>query len=53
LDGDVQRGNRLVGDNEIGIAGECASQCHSLLLAAAQLPGQAVQIRRVQSNSFQ
>jgi len=42
LDRDVERRNRLVGDDHLGIAGESARDADALLLPAGQLARQAL-----------
>ena len=53
LNGDVQRGQRFIAKNERRPAGERPGERHALLLAAAQLPGQAVEIRFPQPHRLQ
>ena len=42
LDGDVEGGHRLVGDDELGADGESAGDADALALAAAELPRPAI-----------
>ena len=47
LHGDIQRRDRFVGDDHVGIAGQCASDRHPLLLTARELVGlSAGELRR-------
>src|SRR5438093_10906188 len=52
LDRDVQRRDRLVGDDEIGIGGERARNADALLLAAGKLVRIAVDEARAQPDGF-
>ena len=45
LDGDVERGGRLVGDQQVGIVGERHGDHHALALAAGKLMRKAVEPR--------
>jgi hypothetical protein len=53
LDGNVERGDRLVADHEVGADGERAGDRHSLPLAAGQLAGLALRERRRQGDEVE
>src|ERR1044071_8606103 len=52
LDRDIQRGDWLIGDDEVGICRERARDADALLLAAGKLMGVPVDEPRAQSNRF-
>ena len=49
LDGDVQGGHGLVGDDQLGAHGQCAGYADALALAARELVGIAVHVGGVQA----
>ena len=53
LDGDVQGGDRLVGDDQVGLAGEGAGDADALALAAAELMGEAAGLGGVEADEFE
>ncbi len=53
LDRDVQGSDRLVGDDEFGLAGERASDADALALAAAELVGEATCLRGVEADEIE
>jgi hypothetical protein len=50
LDGDVQGRDRLVGDDQFGLAGQGASDADALALAAGELVGIPRRVGRIQSD---
>ena len=50
LDGDVQGGNRLVGNDKLGLAGEGAGDADALALASAELMGKAIGLGGVEAD---
>ena len=53
LDGDIQRGNRLIPDDDLGVERQCPGNSDSLPLSAAEFVGIAPALFRPQPDFFQ
>ena len=53
LDRDVEGGDRLVGDDEVGVHGQGAGDADALALAAGELVGVAVDVLGAQADALQ
>ena len=52
LDGDIESGNRLIGDDELGVQGQGPRDPDALPLAAAEFMGVAVDMLGPQADHF-